>query len=326
VRIIFWGTPDFAVPSLRALLGEGHEVVGVVTQPDRPAGRGRKLRASPVKEVAMEEGVPVLTPHRPRGEEFLEELQALDPELSVVVAYGHILRPEVLELPARGSVNIHASLLPELRGAAPVNWAVVRGHARTGVTIMRMTEGMDEGPILLQRELPIGPEDSATGLYLRLSELGAEALMEALALMELGALEEREQEHSRATYAPKVDRETARIDWTRPALEVANHVRGMDRVPGAWSLLDAEPVKLFRPNVVGESPPEHLPDEDEGAAGPAPVEPGTVLLADPDGGLVVATGAGAVRFHEVQPAGKRRMPARDWLLGGKVEPGARFHG
>jgi methionyl-tRNA formyltransferase len=243
-----------------------------------------------------------------------------------VVAYGHILRPEVLDLPSRGSVNIHASLLPELRGAAPVNWAVVRGHSRTGITIMRMTEGMDEGPILLQRELPIGPEDSATGLYMRLSELGAEALMEALALMEMGALEEREQEHSRATYAPKVDRETARIDWTRPAPEVANHVRGMDMVPGAWSLLDDDPVKLFRPQVAEEPPPELMPSGEGGSAGPARGEPGTVLLADPDLGLVVATGAGAVRFHEVQPAGKRRMPARDWLLGGKVQPGARFHG
>ncbi|TVR55836.1 MAG: methionyl-tRNA formyltransferase [Gemmatimonadales bacterium] len=326
MRIVFWGTPDFAVPSLRALLGEGHDVVGVVTQPDRPAGRGRKLRASPVKEVAVEEGLPVLTPHRPRGEDFLEELRTLAPELSVVVAYGHILRPEVLDLPPRGSVNVHASLLPELRGAAPVNWAVIRGHARTGITIMRMTEGMDEGPILLQRELPIGPEDSATGLYLRLSELGASALLEALALMELGTLEEREQEHSRATYAPKVDRETARIDWTRPAPEVADHVRGMDMVPGAWSVLGDDPVKLFRPKLVEESPPEPLPNQGEGSAGPAPGEPGTVLLADPDRGLVVATGAGAVRFDEVQPAGKRRMPARDWLLGGKVQPGARFHG
>lgn len=326
MRILFWGTPDFAVPSLRALLGEGHEVVGVVTQPDRPAGRGRKLRSSPVKQVALKEGIPVLTPHRPRGEEFLGELRNLAAELSVVVAYGHILRPEVLELPSRGSVNVHASLLPELRGAAPVNWAVIRGDDRTGITIMRMSEGMDEGPILLQRELSIGPDDTATGLYLRLSELGAGTLLEALALLELGALEEREQDHSLATYAPKVDRETARIDWARPATEVANHVRGMDSVPGAWSLLDGEPVKFFRPKVV-ESPTPGRRSDGAGVTAPwVPAQPGTVLMDEPGKGLVVATGDGGVRFHEVQPAGKRRMAARDWLVGGKVQPGDRFQG
>ncbi len=313
MRVLFWGTPDFAVPALRALLEEGHLVVGVVTQPDRPAGRGRKLRASPVKEVAREEGIPVLTPDRPRGERFLEELRALDPELSVVVAYGHILRKEVLELPPRGSVNVHASLLPELRGAAPVNWAVARGHERTGITIMRMSEGMDEGPILLQRELPMAPEDTASGLYLRLSELGAGALVEALALLELGALEEREQDHARATYAPKVDRETARIDWTRPAREVANHVRGMDSVPGAWTLVEGEPLKLFRPQVVG------MGGEDPGSG-----DPGTVVAADAEAGFRVAAGEGAVRFGEVQPAGKRRMDARDWLLGSPVVRGTRL--
>jgi methionyl-tRNA formyltransferase len=320
VRVLFWGTPDFAVPALRALLGEGYDAVGVVTQPDRPAGRGRKLRASPVKEVAREEGIQVLAPDHPRGDAFLSELAALDPEISVVVAYGHILRPEILELPSRGSLNVHASLLPELRGAAPVNWAIARGLARTGVTVMRMTEGMDEGPILLQREIPIEPGDTASGLYLRLSELGAEALIEALVLLEVGALDEREQDHARATYAPKVDRDTARIDWRLTAGEVADHVRGMDMVPGAWTVLDDVPVKLFRPQVAG---PETM--DMEGIETPS-FEPGTVLVADPDGGLVVAAGSGAVRFHEVQPAGKRRMASRDWLLGGGVRPGARFEG
>jgi methionyl-tRNA formyltransferase len=324
VRVLFWGTPDFAVPALRALLEEGHHVVGVVTQPDRPAGRGRKLKASPVKEVARGEGIPVLTPDRPRGERFLDELRALAPELSVVVAYGHILRKEILELPPRGSVNVHASLLPELRGAAPVNWAVARGHDRTGITIMRMTEGMDEGPILLQRELAMGPDDTASGLYLRLSVLGAETLVEALALLELGALEEREQDHARATYAPKVDRETARIDWTRPAREVADHVRGMDSVPGAWTLLEGEPLKLFRPGVAateGEGPDARGPG---GEATPLRAPPGTVLSADLEAGFTVAAGDGVVRFHEVQPAGKRRMEARDWLLGSPVVPGTRL--
>ncbi len=321
MRILFWGTPDFAVPALRALLEEGHHVVGVVTQPDRPAGRGRKLKASPVKEVARGEGIPVLTPDRPRGERFLEELRALAPDLSVVVAYGHILRKEVLELPPRGSVNVHASLLPELRGAAPVNWAVARGHDRTGITIMRMTEGMDEGPILLQRELAMGPDDTASGLYLRLSVLGAETLVEALALLELGALEEREQDHARATHAPKVDRETARIDWTRPAQEVANHVRGMDSVPGAWTLLEGEPLKLFRPGVAGGERGEDEGGHEGAPPAPSDASPGTILSVDPEEGLVVATGSEALRFGEVQPAGKRRMPAADWLRGAPVREG-----
>lgn len=346
MRILFWGTPDFAVPSLRALVGEGHDVVGVVTQPDRPAGRGRRLRASPVKEVALDQEIPVLTPERPVGEEFEAALRELDPELSVVVAYGHILRPRILELPPLGSVNVHASLLPDLRGAAPVNWAVARGLERTGVTIMQMSEGMDAGPILLQREIPIASDDSATALYLRLAEVGAQALVEALVAMEAGLLEPREQDHAAATFAPKVNRETARIDWARPARQVADHIRGMDMVPGAWTTLDGEPVKLFSPRVpLGLTAPEEgsslggaaglgspgegvRREENPGSApppappseGPAPPSeapaPGAILAAHPDRGLVVATGAGGqVELDEIQPPGKRRMLAADWLRG-----------
>jgi len=328
MRVLFWGTPDFAIPSLRALLGEGHDLVGVVTQPDRPAGRGRKPRPSPVKEAAMEEAVPVLTPELPRGEGFLQALRVLSPEVSVVVAYGHILRPEVLELPPRGSVNLHASLLPELRGAAPIHWAVARGYDRTGVTLMRMTAGMDEGPILLQREVPIDPTDTAASLHLRLAEVGAEALVETLALMEADLLEPREQEHDRATYAPKVDREVARVDWSRPAREVSNHIRGMNSHPGAWSTLADKPIKLFHPRIAAPDRAEGQGSDAGGEEGsPSPVEarePGAILAADPERGLVVATGDGAVRIGEVQPSGKRRMDVRDWLRGGGPEPGDRF--
>lgn len=316
MRVLFWGTPEFALPSLRALLGEGHEVVGVVTQPDRPAGRGRTLRPSPVREVAEAEGIPVFTPVRPRGEAVLAELRALDPDLSVVVAYGHLLRPEVLSLPRHGSLNVHASLLPELRGAAPVNWALLRGDTRTGITVMRMTEGMDEGPILLQREVPIEEEDTASSVALRLSEVGAEALVEALALLETGLLEEREQAHERATWAPKIGREDARIDWSRPSREIANRIRGMDRVPGAWTLLGEVPIKLFRPRVVAADASGH-------GAGSSDL-PGTVVASDPEEGLRVRTGDGAIEVGEVQPAGRRRMEARDWLRGGGVRVGERF--
>jgi methionyl-tRNA formyltransferase len=311
VRVLFWGTPAFALPALRALGEEGHVVVGVVTQPDRPAGRGRGVAFSPVKQEALEEGIPVLQPERARGDAFLAELRALDPEISVVVAYGQILRPEVLELPPLGSINIHASLLPELRGAAPVQWAIVRGHETSGVTIMRMEAGLDSGPIVFQVPEPISPEESGVELGGRLAETGAAALIEALALMEAGAASETPQDHGLATYAPKVDRETARLDWSLPAAEVALWMRGMDDVPGAWSPLgERGAVKLFRPQVAGD------------AAG----APGEVLDADPRDGVLVACGSGAVRVGEVQPPGKRRMGAGEWVRGRGVAAGDRFGG
>jgi methionyl-tRNA formyltransferase len=310
VRIVFWGTPEFAVPSLRALDDEGFEIVGIVTQPDRPAGRGRRLRPSPVRQVAEALEIPILTPERPRGEAFMRELGALRPDLSVVVAYGHILLPEVLELPPMGSINVHASLLPELRGAAPVNWAIARGHSLTGVTVMRMVEAMDAGPILLVIKEPILSGETAAELSVRLSELGAEALVEALTLLAAGSLEEVPQDDAQATFAPKVDRGTARVDWSRTAQELEWHIRGMDEVPGAWSELEGEPVKLFRPTLE--------PDREEAAA------PGTVVQADGAGGLVVATGEGVLRIGEVQPSGRRRIDAHQWIHGRGVRLGQRF--
>jgi methionyl-tRNA formyltransferase len=318
VRILFWGTPDFAVPSLRALLGEGFDIVGVVTQPDRPAGRGRKLTPSPVKQVALEEGLPVLTPERPRGESFMAELRALDPDISVVVAYGHILVREVLDLPRLGSINLHASLLPELRGAAPINWAIARGFEETGVTVMRMVEAMDAGPILHQLPEPILPDETAGELTLRLSEVGAEALVEGLALLSAGAVEEVEQDQAAATYAPKIDRETARIDWAKAAPDVANHVRAMDPAPGAWTLLADTPVKLFRPVVDDRPADEPWPARAEDR------HPGRVLAAAGSEGIRVATGSGSVVFREVQPPGARRMAAADWIHGRGVSAGQTF--
>ncbi len=332
MNILFWGTPEFAVPSLLALGDEGFDVVGVVTQPDRPAGRGRRLRPSPVKEVALEQGYPVLTPVRPRGAEFLDEIRAFEPDLSVVVAYGHILKPEVLAVPRMGSINVHASLLPELRGAAPINWAIVRGYERTGITIIRMVEAMDAGPILHQVEEPILEGETASELTVRLSEVGAEALVEALALLAAGGVEEVEQDHAAATFAPKVDRASARIIWQRAAVEVANHIRGMDAVPGAWSELDGAPVKLFRPEAlrpagVGAGRPSPGGNGDDPTlerVHPEDAVPGLVLTADPKQGLVVAAGEGAVRIGEVQPPGRRRMEAEAWVRGRGVEVGRRF--
>jgi methionyl-tRNA formyltransferase len=310
MRILFWGTPAFAVPSLRALDDEGFEIVGVVTQPDRPAGRGRRVTASEVKEVALEMGFPVLTPERPRTDEFIAEIEQLAPDISVVVAYGHILIPTVLEVPRLGSINVHASLLPQLRGAAPINWAIIRGHDTTGVTIMRMVAGMDAGPILHRVVEPILADETAAELSIRLSEVGAAALVEALALLSTGQLQEVEQDHEQATYAPKVDRAAARIDWSRPAREIALLVRGMDDVPGAWTTLDDQPLKLFRPVEV------------EAPASQSAVQPGT--LVGVNGGVTVATGEGRVTLTEVHAAGGRRMTASDWVHGRRIEAGRRF--
>jgi len=307
VKIVFWGTPKFSLPALRALGDEGHDVLAVVTQPDRPAGRGRELAKSAVKVEAEAEGIPVLQPEKAHSPEFVEALRALAPDLSVVVAYGQILKPEVLSIPRHGSVNIHGSLLPELRGAAPVQWAIIRGMETAGVTIMRMEAGLDSGPMLLRVEEPIEPDESACELSGRLAEIGAEALVEALALLEAGELVEEPQDHAWATYAPKLDRAQARIDWSRPAAEVSRWIRGLDDVPGAWSPLGAAgPVKLFRPTL-------------DGAGG----EPGTVLEARDDG-IVVACGEGSVVVREVQPPGKRRMNAADWVRGRGVAVGDRF--
>jgi methionyl-tRNA formyltransferase len=309
VKIVFWGTPAFSLPALRALGDEGHDVLAVVTQPDRPAGRGRELAKSAVKVEAEAEGIPVLQPEKAHDPAFVAELRALAPDLSVVVAYGQILKPEVLEVPRLGSVNIHGSLLPGLRGAAPVQWAIIRGDNLAGVTIMRMEAGLDSGPMLLRVEEPIEPDESACELSGRLAEIGAEALVEALALLEGGQLVEEPQDHAQATYAPKLDREQARLDWSRPAAEVSRWIRGLDDVPGAWSPLGAAgPVKLFRPTL-----------DDAGG------EPGTVLDARDDG-ILIACREGSVLVREVQPPGKRRMPAADWVRGRGVSVGDRFGG
>lgn len=309
MRILFWGTPDFSVPSLRALQEEGHAVVAVVTQPDRPAGRGRVLRPGAIKAIAHAEGIPTLQPEKPRGEEFLAALRSFEPELSVVAAYGEILTEEVLALPACGSVNVHASLLPELRGAAPVNWAIIRGHTRTGVTIMRMVRELDAGPVLYRVGVSLPPDITAGELSEMLAEIGAAALVEALAQLEAGDIIEEPQDHDRATYAPKMSRDTARLDWRLPAREIDRWIRGCDPWPSAWSELSGTAVKLYRP----------VAEEEESNA-----PPGTVVRADPRHGLIVAAGAGTVRIGEVKPAGRARMDATAWIAGRGVAEGATF--
>ena len=311
MRVLFWGTPEFATPPLRALLGEGFEVVGVVTQPDRPQGRSRSsLVPSPVKAIALEEGLPVLQPEKPRGEEFVARLRALAPDISVVVAYGHILPREVIDLPAQGTLNIHASLLPALRGAAPIQAAIRQGLTETGVTIMRMVPALDAGPVVLMARTPIAEDETYGELRLRLSELGALALVEALSLLSIGAATETPQDDALATYAPKVEREDARVDWTRPSTEVARVVRAYDPKPGAFTTLRGGEVKLFGARVLLDRPD-------------TPAALGEVLSAGPDG-MVVACGGGAVRIVEVQPAGKRRLSVAEWVRGRGIAEGDRL--
>jgi methionyl-tRNA formyltransferase len=309
VRVLFWGTPDFATAALRALIGEGFDVVGVVTRTDKPVGRSRsKLEASPVKLVAEAEGIPVLQPEKPRGDEVLAQLHALAPDVSVVVAYGHILPKAVIDLPRLGTLNIHASLLPALRGAAPIQAAIRDGLGETGVTIMQMVPQLDAGPILLQARTPIVADETAGELTLRLSELGAGTLIEALALVELGLAKAQPQDDGLATYAPKLTRETAQVDWTRSAHEVGRHVRAYDPRPGAWGRVNGAEVKLFGARVAPRGSSR---------------EPGDVIAIDADG-MLVACGGGAVRITLVQPAGKRRLPPVDWANGRGVAVGDRF--
>ena len=306
MRILFFGTPEFATAPLRALIGEGHEVVGVVTQPDRPQGRSRSvLVPSPVKEVALAEGIPVFQPDKPRGEEFLAQMRALDPDISVVVAYGHILRQEVIDLPPRGTLNIHASLLPRWRGAAPIQAAMLAGDEETGVCIMRMVLGLDAGPVLLEERTGIGPDETAGELTLRLSMMGAETLIEALALMELDGIEERVQDESLVTFAPKIERAQARLDFRQSALEVAREIRAYDPKPGAWGIVRGGEVRLFGVRV--------LPDR-HGV-------PGEVLEVGEMGMIIACGSGGGVAVEMVHPAGKRRLAALDWAQGRGIAVG-----
>lgn len=310
MRVLFWGTPEFATPALRALLGEGCDVVAVVTQPDKPRGRHRSAAiAPPVKMVALEEELPILQPEKPRGEAFVSALRELAPDLSVVVAYGHILPREVIDLPGLGTLNIHASLLPRWRGAAPIQAAILAGDAESGVSIMRMVPAMDAGPVLLQARTPILDDETGGELTVRLSELGALAIVEALTLVALGDGSGEPQSEAGATYAGKITREQARVDWTRPAIEVSRVIRAFDPAPGAFTRLRDVEVKLFGVRVSAD----------------AQGDPGSVLAID-EMGLLVACGSGAVRIAYVHPAGRRRLASLDWAQGRGVAPGDVFGG
>lgn len=299
------GSPEFAVPTLRAVMATT-DLCAVVTQPDKPAGRGQKLLPPAVKAVAGEAGIPVLQPRSARAPEFLDSLKALQPDVAVVVAYGKILPQAVLDVPMHGCLNVHASLLPRYRGAAPIQWAIIRGEKETGVTIMRLDAGMDTGPMLISRVVPIADEDTAGTLSERLAKAGAELMVVALERLQVGGLVETPQDHAGATLAPLLSKEHGRIDWTKPAVELWNLVRGVDPWPGAYTLLGDELLKAWGAKVVKGSG-----------------EPGTVIDVDRDG-LVVACGEGALALAELQLPGRKRMPARALVAGRPIPPGTRL--
>ena len=299
------GTPQFAVPPLAALIKAGHEIAGVVTRIDKPAGRGRTVTAPPVKLFAVERGLAVFQPKRVRDPEFLDTLRRLEPEAIVAAAYGQILPAAVLHLPRYGCINIHASLLPAYRGAAPINWAIIRGEERTGITIMQMDEGMDTGAVLLQESIRIDPEDTAGTLTEKLSELGARLIAEALPGIVSGALKPVAQDNARATLAPLLKKEDGLIDWTLPAKDIHDRVRGFTPWPGAYTFLEGTMVKLLKTGVA----PGSL------AAG---------VIAAKGNTLEVGTGKDLIRLVTVQPAGKKPMAAGDFLRGHRITAGTKF--
>jgi methionyl-tRNA formyltransferase len=301
MRVVFMGTPSFAVPPLAALASAGHEVLAVVAQPDRPAGRGHALREPATKAWARDQGVAVLQPEKVRDGRLAAELSALRPDLLCVAAYGRILGKDLLELAPYGAVNVHGSLLPRYRGAAPIQWAIAEGAGETGVSIMQMDEGLDTGDVLLQRALPIAPEDTAETLAPRLAALGGEALVAALALLAKGALVPVKQDPGRATLARILTKEDGRIEWTRPAREIADRLRGFSPWPGAWTTLDGRTVKLLA------AAPEPGP-----AAGGRPGE----ARRSKDHGLAVRCGQGtSLLVQRLQPEGKASQDALAFLNG-----------
>ena len=307
--MVFFGTPQFAVPSLEHLIASRHQVVGVVTQPDRPRGRGQKVTDAPVKMTAVQHGITVYQPARLRDPEVADTLRGWGPDLGVVAAYGKIIPEEVLNLPRLGMINVHASLLPKYRGAAPVQRAVMAGDTETGITIMRMVKALDAGGMFAKATRPIDPNETSDTVERDLAAIGATLLLRVIDDIMAGVAVEVPQDDSRSTYASKITKDEGLIDWARPALEIHNRVRGLYPWPHAYSYLDNERVILLRSQV--ESQPTSEP-------------PGTVV--DTAGGVLrVATGdGGCLGVTELQPEGRRAMPARDYLAGHPIRPGARF--
>ncbi len=305
MKLVFFGTPDFAVPALRALIASAHEVMAVVTQPDRQSGRGRRLKSSPVKVEAQKAGIRALQPRTVRDAEFIDELKTMGLDVIVVAAYGQILPREIIRLPEYGCVNIHASLLPKYRGAAPINRSIINGEKQTGITTMLMDEGMDTGPCLLRQETDITPDDTAGTLSMRLADIGAELLMTTLKGLEIGEVQ-RVAQSGEPSYAGIMKKNDGLIQWSKPAEEISDFVRGMNPWPGAYTFLQGDRVKILRAAV------------EEGEA-----EAGVIKRVSKDE-LVAGTGKGLLSIGEIQAPGKPAMTIKAFLQGRKIKEGATF--
>ncbi|MCM2533465.1 methionyl-tRNA formyltransferase [Neobacillus pocheonensis] len=299
-KIVFMGTPDFSVPILRQIIKDGYEVIGVVTQPDRPVGRKKILTPPPVKVEALEHGIPVYQPEKIRQKEELEKILSLNPDLIVTAAFGQILPNELLEAPTHGCINVHASLLPELRGGAPIHYAIIQGKKKTGITIMYMVEKLDAGDILTSVEVPISDEDNVGTLHTKLSKAGADLLSETLPLLLDGKLSPIPQNNEEATFAWNIKRDQEKIDWTKSGEEIYNHIRGLNPWPGAFTSMDGSVLKIWRSEKVSDLSSQ---------------ESGTILKIEPDG-IIVSTGnETAIKIKELQPSGKTKMTSEEFLRG-----------
>ena len=308
-RIIFMGTPDFAVPSLKALVDHGHHVQVVITQPDRPRGRGRQVIASPVKQAATEYGLEVLQPEKASAPQFCDVIRGKNPDLLIVVAFGQLLRSHLLEIPFWGVLNIHASLLPKYRGAAPIHWAILNNEAITGLTAMRMDEGMDTGPVLLQEEVPILANETAGQLHDRLALLSGDFLIRTLDGLVENRLKERPQDDAEATYTAKIDRQMSLVRWDQPAETLSALIRALDPWPGAFTTYQGKEIKLFSSQVVDREGLEGVPGR---------------VLGHSEGTLVVETGKGIINIRELQVPGKKRLAATDFLRGFPLDKGVKL--
>lgn len=312
MRIAFFGTPDFAVPSLERLLAAGEQVVTAITQPDRPRGRGHRLQPSPVKTAALAHGIPVLQPTKARDPAFAAALALCGAELGVVAAYGKILPDAILHTPRHGTINVHASLLPSYRGAAPIHRAIIAGDRETGITMIRLVQEMDAGPMLARAVRPIGDDETSDVVERALADLGASLLVSTIREIDAGRAREQPQDHTRATFAPRITREDGRIDWTRPARAIHNLVRGLHPWPHAFSYLDGSRYLILRTAVERLSAPRSA------------LAPGQVIEARGDHFLVGCGGGTVLAIHEIQPEGRRRLPTRAFLAGHLVDLPATF--
>ncbi len=309
MRIVFMGTPDFAIPSLEKIVNSKHQVVGVVTAPDKPRGRGLRLSESPVKEFSKEHHLQILNPENLKSDDFFHALEKLTPDLAVVVAF-RILPERIFSLPGMGTINLHASLLPRYRGAAPINWAIINGETKTGLTTFFIQKKVDTGDLILQKEIDILPEEDFGELHDRMAELGADLLLQTLDLVEKGEAQPTKQEHASATPAPKITREHCEIDWSKEAVQIKNQIRGLSPVPAAFTRYKGRIVKIYKAQVMGETPfPDRFGET---------VEPETKEK------IWIKTKKGILSILELQPEGKRRMSAEEFVRGYRISAGERL--